>query len=174
MKARALRSILPVLAAYAVVLGAGVLWARAEPKQRLCPGVGSLVVVDTATRVLCPWRDGEEAGRFRVALGRGRLEKRLELDGKTPLGRYSLSAAIPSSRFHLFLPVGYPTPEQRARGYSGSAIGVHGPHVAFAWLGHWTTWPDWTQGCIAVGTHGEIEEISRWVATSGGVEIVLL
>jgi hypothetical protein len=174
MKARAVRSILAVLAAYAVVLGAGVLWARAEPKQRVCPGVGSLVVVDTTTRVLCLCHDGQEAGRFRVALGRGGLDKRLELDGKTPLGRYPLGTAIPSSRFHLFLPVGYPTPDQRDRGYSGSAIGVHGPHVAFAWLGHWTTWPDWTQGCIAVGTQGEIEQIARWVASRSGVDIIVV
>src|SRR5258708_34175819 len=112
MKGRVLRSILAVLGAYGGVLGAFVLWARAEPRQRVCPGVGSLVVVDTATRVLCLCHDGEEAGRFRVALGRGGLDKRLGLDGKTPLGRYPLGAAIPSSRFPPFLPPGNPTPEQ--------------------------------------------------------------
>jgi hypothetical protein len=174
VKTRVLGSILAVLAAYSAILGAGVLWAWAAPKRPVCPGVGSVVVVDTATRVLCLCRDGQETGRFRVALGRGGLGKRLELDGKTPLGRYPLGTAIPSSRFHLFLPVGYPTPEQRARGYSGGAIGIHGPHVVFAWLGHWTTWPDWTQGCIAVGTQGEIEQIARWVASRRGVEIRVL
>jgi TonB family protein len=171
---RVLRAGVIALAAYAAVLGAGTLWARAVPKDRLCPNSSSLVVVDTAARVLCLCRDGHEAGRFRVALGRGGLGKRLELDGKTPLGRYPLGAAIHSSRFYLFLPVGYPTPEQRARGYSGSAIGVHGPHLGFVWLGHWTALLDWTQGCIAVGTQGEVEKIARWVATRPGVEIVLV
>lgn len=58
--------------------------------------------------------------------------------------------------------------------YSGSAIGVHGPHAAFAWLGHATAWPNWTLGCVAVGTRTEIERIARWVEANAAGEIVIL
>ena len=173
MKSRVLRSVVIAVAAYAAVLGAGAVWAHTESKRRLCPGSGNIVVVDTTTRVLCLCRDGQEDGRFRVAIGRGGPGKRSTLDGKTPLGRYHLGVAIPSSRFHLFLPIGYPTPDQRARGYTGIAIGVHGPDRRFAWLGHWTALPNWTQGCIAVGTQGEVEQIARWVGAQRDGEILL-
>jgi len=131
---RALRTGLVLLTAYLLVLAAGSLWARAETSQRPCPGSGSVVLVDAAARVLCLCGESRVEGRFHVALGRRGLGKHREFDGKTPLGRYDLQQAMPSSRFHLFLPVGFPTAEQKANGYSGSAIGIHGPHAGFAWL----------------------------------------
>ena len=48
--------------------------------------------------------------------------------GRTPIGRYRVAPARASSRYHLFLEVGYPTAEQAKLGLTGSAIGVHGPH----------------------------------------------
>jgi len=81
---------------------------------------------------------------------------------------------MPSSRFHLFLPVGFLTAEQKANGYSGSAIGIHGPHAGFAWLGHFTASVDWTQGCIALGANAEIEQVAKWVRGHPGVEVLLL
>lgn len=128
---------------------------------------GPMVLVQTAPRVLllCG-QDGREEGRFRVSLGQGGLGKRRQGDGKTPLGRYPLGAPRPSaSGFDTFVPVGYPTPAQRAAGYTGSAIGVHGPP---------DTWPDavgqawvasgnWTLGCIAVATTAEIRGIAAWI-----------
>lgn len=90
------------------------------------------------------------------------------------MGRYTLAPARASSRFHLFLPVPYPSPEQRGLGYTGNDIGIHGPHVAFAWLGHATVWIDWTEGCIAVATKGEIEQIARWVRETGATETLIL
>lgn len=102
-------------------------------------------------------------GRFPVALGRGGLDKKREGDGRTPKGAYPLGAPRPSARFHRFVPVGYPTPEQRAQGLTGGDIGIHGPHAAFRPLGSLTTWVDWTEGCIAVGSRSEIEEVAAWV-----------
>jgi hypothetical protein len=166
--------VLASIALYAGVVGVGWLWARMDPGCRPCPPTGTLVQVDTGARVLCLCRQGRVEGRFRTALGRGGVSKRTEGDEKTPLGRYSLAPAISSSRFHLFIPVGYPTADQRARGYSGGAIGIHGPHLAFLWLGHATTWANWTQGCIAVGTRGQVEQIAGWVRESGAAEIVLI
>lgn len=66
------------------------------------------------------------------------------------------------------------TREQRERGFTGSAISVHGPHVAFAWLGYATVWASWTPGCVAVGTNGEVEYLARWVDEDAPREIVIL
>lgn len=130
--------------------------------------------VDSAARVLTLCRDGKEKASFRVALGRGGVDKKAEGDGRTPLGTYPLGQARDSSRYDLLLPVGYPTKEQMALGLTGSAIGIHGPHAAFAWLGAATAWPDWTLGCIALPTRGNIEQIAKWVTTHRVSEIVIL
>jgi hypothetical protein len=128
-----------------------------------CDGRGTSVLVEAGSHHLILCRDGEVEGRFPVALGRRGLGKQREGDGRTPTGSYPLGAPRPSARFHLFVPVGYPTPGQRARGLTGGDIGVHGPDVAFRRLGPLTTWVDWTQGCIAVGSRSEIERIAAWV-----------
>jgi murein L,D-transpeptidase YafK len=145
----------------------------AAPEGRPCPKSGSLVLVDTDARVLALCRDGRVERRFRVALGRGGIEKSRAGDEKTPLGRYPLRAPRKSRRYHLFLAVGYPTPAQKARGYSGGDIGVHGPHLAFAWVGHPSAWLDWTRGCIAVGSNADIDAIAAWVRRRDAREILI-
>jgi murein L,D-transpeptidase YafK len=162
------------LLGYIAVLGVAAAWAKTAVSHRACPPGETVVLVDTQSGVLCLCRQGREERTFRVAVGRGGVDKRQEGDGRTPLGRYGLSPAQPSGRYHLFLPVAYPTVEQAKQGYSGSAIGVHGPHLAFAWLGHATVWSDWTLGCVAVATWSEIQAIAEWVANTKASEIVLV
>ena len=162
------------VAAYLILLLVGVLWAGRIAEHRGCPAGATLMQVDAAARVLTLCRNGNEEASFHVALGRGGVDKKAEGDGKTPLGRYTLASAQQSSRYDLFLPVGYPTKEQAKLGLTGSAIGVHGPHVAFAWLGPATAWPDWTLGCIALPTRGSIERIAAWVATNHVSEVNIL
>lgn len=162
------------VAAYLALLGVGFLWSRAVADHRGCSAGATLVQVDSAARVLTLCRNGSEEASFRVALGRGGIGKKTEGDGRTPLGRYSLAPAQPSSRYDLFLPVGYPTSAQAKLGFTGSAIGVHGPHMAFSWLGPATASPDWTLGCIAVPTRATIERIASWVSTNHVSEVIIL
>ena len=104
-------------------------------------------------------------------LGRGGLDKRVEADGKVPLGEYPLGPALASKAFHVFIPVGYPTPSQRRRGFTGGAIGVHGPSRADQ--GRFSTGMDWTLGCIAVGSDDEIDRVARWVRTAHARRIII-
>jgi L,D-peptidoglycan transpeptidase YkuD (ErfK/YbiS/YcfS/YnhG family) len=138
-----------------------------------CPPTGTLVAVRSADHRLRLCRAGRVEGSFRVALGRGGLDKRREGDERTPVGRYALGAPRGSERFHKFVPVGYPTEAQRAEGRTGSAIGVHGPDARFSWLGGATAWVDWTNGCIAVGTRREIDTIAEWVTQAGARTIAI-
>jgi murein L,D-transpeptidase YafK len=128
-----------------------------------CPNDQAMVVVDTAAHTLRLCEKGAVTKAFRVALGSGGTGKTKEGDNKTPLGEYSLGTPRPSVRFGVFIPVGYPTPEQAARGLTGADIGIHGPDRQFAWLGRATLWFDWTAGCVAVGTDSAIQAIAAWV-----------
>jgi murein L,D-transpeptidase YafK len=174
MRTRVFFTIVVLAAGYVSIFAGSALWAKAEVLHLPCRAEGSIVQIDTASRVMSLCRSGREEASFRVAVGRNGVDKRIEGDERTPRGRYSLSAARASNRYHLFLAVGYPTGEQAKRGYTGGAIGLHGPHAAFTWLGHATVWPDWTMGCIAVGTRAEIEEAARWVNANRVTEIIIL
>jgi len=167
-------SVAAVALLYVGLLAVFHIWARHPGTHARCPVEGALVQVDTAARVLSLCRDGHEDASFRVALGSGGVDKRAEGDSRTPRGRYALGPARASEGFYLFLEVGYPTGEQMKHGFTGSAIGVHGPPRGFAWLGHATVWPDWTLGCIALGTRAEVERVARWVRENSVGEIVLL
>lgn len=121
------------------------------------------VVVDTGPHKLWLYEDNKIVKEFKIALGRGGVNKRKKGDNKTPVGEYPLGTPQPSNKFGFFIPIGYPTDKQQAKGFTGSNIGIHGPSRIFKWLGRITTWFDWTQGCIAVGTDYDIAEIARWM-----------
>ena len=135
---------------------------------------GVVVDVDRARMALC--RGGAADATYRVNLGQGGAGKRRQGDKKTPVGRYRLSKPRASySGFTWFVPVGYPTAAQRKAGYTGGAIGIHGPpdwmpqaviDVAFG--------TPWTDGCIMVRTKTEIEEIRAWLLAhkTSAIEII--
>ena len=128
-----------------------------------CPDGVSAVAIDTDRRQLWLCRDGEPEARFSVALGRRGVDKRRLGDQRTPRGAYRLGDPRPSRRFGTFIPIGYPTPDQAARGFTGSAVGIHGPPRGMAEPEYPTTGVDWTQGCIATGTDDEVAAIARFV-----------
>jgi len=146
----------------ALALAAG-LSGNAAAADELCAGRGTniLVRVDDHRLYLC--EAGKTVESFPVALGRGGVGKTRTGDRKTPLGVYGVGAPRASAKFGTFVPVEYPTAQQRAAGFTGSDVGIHGPARMAAWLGRWSTWVDWTQGCIAVGTDEEIGRIAAFV-----------
>jgi hypothetical protein len=133
------------------------------PAAAPCAGRGTALVVRTGARVLYVCQSGRARAHHAVALGRGGIGKQREGDGRTPLGVYPLGAPRRSVRYGTFIPIGYPTPEQMRQGYTGSAVGLHGPERRSRWLGPLTLMVDWTQGCLAVGSDGAIDAIARWV-----------
>lgn len=138
-----------------------------------CARRGTTIVIDTKSHTMFLCRGGESVEQYPVALGRGGLDKRSEGDNKTPLGEYPLAAPRPSQRFGTFIPVAYPTSKQQKAGLTGGDIGIHGPDRRFTWLGRLTTWVDWTQGCIAVGSDDEIKKVEHWVKENKVVRIFI-
>lgn len=139
-----------------------------------CPENDSRIIVDTSMRKLFLCSPNEERKEYSVALGKGGTGKQREGDSKTPLGTYTLGTPRSSEKFHRFIPIHYPTASQKKKGYTGTFVGIHGPPLWFSWLAFATRWINWTNGCIAVGTKKEIEEIESWLKASRNVKLEVL
>lgn len=140
----------------------------AEPEPLPMPVVKCLsplthISVASSLGILVLCEQGEGLKKYRVSLGSGGIDKRLEGDRKTPIGIYTLGQPKASDRFGTFIPVGYPTAAQKAAGFTGADVGIHGPDRAFQFLGDITVMINWTAGCIALGYDLEINEIKDWV-----------
>lgn len=128
-----------------------------------CRDAAPHLVVSTAEHQLLACNGRQMIRTYGVRLSRGGLGKEKEGDKKVPLGRYQLGQPLSSEKFGLFIPVGYPTSAQRRAGFTGGAIGVHGPHRAVAWLGRLTNVFDTTDGCIGIATDGDMRALADWV-----------
>jgi murein L,D-transpeptidase YafK len=122
-----------------------------------------VVFVSTSEHRLWLCQDGRSRARFAVALGSGGVDKRTQGDRKVPLGSYELGLPRPSARFGTFVPIAYPTAEQRKLGFTGQDVGIHGPERRARWLGRANTWLDWTAGCVALGTEEDLAQVTRFV-----------
>ncbi len=146
-------------------------WNKA-PAVDPCIKKGTSLVVHTYMHRLYVCENGKMISQHHVALGRKGIDKRKEGDLKTPIGTYILAAPRPSKDFHIFIHVGYPTEAQQRLGYTGGAIGIHGPSFRYFQLwGLYNVLFDWTRGCLAVGTDAEIEFISRWLTPRSNVMV---
>lgn len=99
---------------------------------------------------------------FGVRLASGGVGKSREGDQKVPVGRYGLGAPRTSTKFGVFVPIRYPSPEQTAAGFTGGNVGIHDPHRKMRWLGRWANPFDTTDGCVGLATDGEMNEIAAW------------
>jgi murein L,D-transpeptidase YafK len=138
-----------------------------------CEEHGIYMDVDTASHRLHLCEDHEATRSFDVRLGWGGVGKTTEGDQRTPLGEYPLGAARASMKYGTFVPIGYPTAEQKAKGFTGSAVGVHGPDRKYAWLGAFTNTLDTTDGCVGLATDEEMSEISAWLRANPARGITL-
>lgn len=132
-----------------------------------------MVAVIARKRELWLCQEGVPVARFQVAIGRGGIDKRRRGDGRTPLGTYTLGDPRPSVEYGVFIPIDYPTRDQAAQGFTGSAVGIHGPPRGLTEPEYPTTAVDWTQGCIATGIDADIELIADFVRTHQPSSIVI-
>jgi murein L,D-transpeptidase YafK len=133
--------------------------AAAEP----CAERGIAVVVRTTEHQLYACEANRAVQSYGIRLGRKGTGKRKAGDGKTPLGSYGLGLPRPSRKYGLFIPVGYPTAEQRRQGYTGGDIGVHGPLRSVRWLGRAVNWFDTSDGCVGLATDADMAALADWV-----------
>lgn len=120
------------------------------------------IIISTSEKKLILCENGQMIKQFYIAIGQRGAGKTRVGDKKTPLGDYYLERPHLSERFGLFIPIDYPTPHQRALGYTGYAVGIHGPLRGLSWLSRMTLNRNWTDGCIAVSSDREIMQIAAW------------
>lgn len=128
-----------------------------------CPPAGPVVLVEAAEHRLVLCDAGAASAAFPVSLGRAGTGKRAEGDRRTPLGAYGLGAPRSSAGYGTFIPIDYPTPEQRRAGFTGGHVGIHGPARAMRWAGRLNTWADWTAGCVALGSDPDVRAVAAFV-----------
>lgn len=129
--------------------------------------------IQTKNRKLMICEHGKIVESYKIAIGRGGIGKFSAGDNKTPIGIYNLGQPRQSPQFGTFVPIHYPTKEQKLRGYTGHAIGIHGPHRRFSWLKNLNVWFNWTQGCIAVSDDSEIKSIAQWIKKHPQAKILI-
>jgi murein L,D-transpeptidase YafK len=158
-------------------LSAGQAWNyRAAKCERPTDGPVDLIKVDKSAHLMSVYRAGQLVREFRVALGRGGPQPKVQQgDGRVPEGAYRIVAHNPNSAFHLSLRIGYPTPEQVAAAArlgvkAGGDIMIHGLPNQKGWIGAKHATADWTEGCIAV-TNPEMDWLYKAVPDGTAVEI---
>lgn len=138
-----------------------------------CP-LSSGINVHTAKRVLHICKQGSVVKTFSIALGYQGIGKKRAGDNKTPIGLYSLAYPRKSTQFKMFIPIGYPTSRQRAKGYTGRDVGIHGPTQSSSLLRFLGNMPKSTRGCIAVGSNHHIDYVAHWVKTHPGTQVLII
>jgi murein L,D-transpeptidase YafK len=164
-----------------VVLGAlvafGAPWASASAPAAAPDPCASTAAAHLSVRAsehrlyLC--EGGKAMRSFGVRLAKDGLGKTRDGDGKLPVGAYPLGRPRPSKQYGTFIPIGYPTPEQRRRGYTGGSVGVHGPDRRVRWLGDLVNTFDSTDGCVGLATDDEMDQIATWVRRVRAERIVI-
>src|SRR3972149_6410307 len=87
------------------------------------------------------YANGQVIRTYKVALGRGGLEKRERAgDHRVPEGTYVIDWRNPNSRYHLSLHISYPNPADRERAKRlgvdpGGDIMIHGLPNGRGWIG---------------------------------------
>ena len=120
----------------------------------LCEKRYNYVKVDTNTRLVHVCVKGELIDSYKASFGSNGFGKKKKGDRKTPLGDYSLARPRKSvSKWHTFIGIGYPTRTQKAMGYTGSSVGIHGPNQRFPYFSHLK---DWGAGCVVLASTSDI------------------
>ena len=115
--------------------------------------------------------------------------KRVEGDGRTPLGKFRICTKNPDSAFHLFMGIDYPDPPVAfgalregliSAGEFSSIIAAHEGERCPIWTsalgggigihGH-GTFTDWTAGCVAMDDR-DVEELFGVLRLGDTVEIL--
>lgn len=148
---------------------------KTMPTSDPCLGRGTSIVALSDIQVLFLCKNGVSVADYDFAAGRAGFEKRADGDLKTPTGTYSLGLPkVSRDGFKIFIPVGYPTTEQKKNGFTGGDIGIHGPPREFRCAGFFNTVVNWTRGCLAVASDTYIKEIGRFAVQNGVKEISIL
>ncbi|MDB4973702.1 MAG: ErfK/YbiS/YcfS/YnhG family protein [Myxococcaceae bacterium] len=160
-----------VLLAISMSIALPRLRSDSAPSCEAAPEAHLLVDLDAHVLLCCA--AGERAASYDVRLGSAGFGKRKQGDKRTPVGRYELGKPRKSTRYGMFIPIGYPTAAQKRDGLTGSGVGVHGPDRRLRWLRSWVNAFDTTDGCVGIATDEEMASLAAWVRAHSAKRIDL-
>lgn len=140
----------------------------------ICHGRSQVLVYSPSLGSVVGCRNEAPEFAMKVVVGSNGLGKTREGNRKSPVGTYWLGYPRKSLQFGIFIPVGYPNMANISKGYTGSAIGLHGPMRFMTCLPKKSLEKNWTAGCLAVGRDSQIIEISEWILKNWPVKITIL
>ena len=139
-----------------------------------CEGKGKTLYVNTHIQKMHVCILGKKIETFDVSLGSSGLGKTKSGDRKTPIGVYGLGKPRKSrTKYYKFMHVQYPTSTQRASGYTGGDVGVHGPPVRGDSFKKRNS-RNWGAGCIVLGSDEETEKVADHVSKNNISKIIIL
>ena len=102
---------------------------------------------------------------FNASHGSKGMGKKKKGDRKTPVGLYTIQKPRKSSSaWRTFIYIDYPTKTQKKKGFTGSAVGLHGPYKFFPYLNDRV---NFGAGCIIVSKNSDIDAIEKHVLSLG-------
>lgn len=116
----------------------------------------TFVLVEKSKKILKVIKDNQTIFEFPISLGFEPVGQKLEEgDGKTPEGIYTIDYQIAEWDYYKALHISYPNKLQienaKLQGKNpGGGILIHGMKYYWNWFGHFHTYLNWTNGCIAV------------------------
>jgi murein L,D-transpeptidase YafK len=132
------------------------------------------VIVLKGDRKLLLMKGDEVLKTYIVSLGGNPIGGKIRQgDSKTPEGNYVLDRHNAHSQYHKSIHISYPNAEDVARARKlgvrpGGDVFLHGLPNDFRGP---SGFGDWTEGCIAVTSNQEMDEIWRMVADGTPIEI---
>ena len=138
--------------------------------------------IDKSEYTLLLWADGKELKSYPCVFGPDPVnDKRIEGDGCTPEGEFTIRAAYPHKKWSKFLWLDYPNTESQkkfseakqkgeipADASIGGEIGIHGvPEHENKFIDNRV---NWTAGCISVKDE-DIDEIYAFVSV--GTKVII-
>ncbi len=137
----------------------------------ICVNRDKSIIYTPRKLALVACRKGQIDWTAKASIGSKGLGKRKEGDRKSPTGTYWLGYPRKSNLFGIYIPLGYPNKADMKQGYTGSAVGIHGPMRPFTCLPGKGLEKNWTAGCFAVARDQQILEISKWVLENWPVRL---
>jgi murein L,D-transpeptidase YafK len=132
------------------------------------------ILILKSERRLVLMRGGEALKSYVIALGKNPVGPKVRQgDARTPEGTYKIDWRNPASKFHRALHISYPNAADVARAReigapTGGDIMIHGLPAKLGRVDPVDYFPDWTEGCVAVGSLA-IEEI--WSLVDDGISV---
>jgi murein L,D-transpeptidase YafK len=134
----------------------------------------TLTVVAALTLIACGPSASETAGLKAERVVVDKSESRLYLiRDEEPFASFRVDYKVQDSQFHRSIHVSYPNPRdiENARKLGvdpGGQIMIHGQPNGWRWLGPFSQFVDWTDGCIAL-TDKNMDRV--WAAVEPGTPI---